>query len=805
MSYQIIKELPSLKEALEAILSRCFPEMEYSPYNYVKACNEFPIDLDIGFAEFDTSFIGILSARLVNFIPVSSKVDKDERFDLIKESFYKKTNDPLRNRLNPFIEWNYKSVSGWLNEKQTKMNDSTLFRGTAFYTLGLLSCANCDEYVSYCYERLGLEGNVSEILSCASLLNWKDELVLFLTFIMLGCSNGAEWTEKKVAIFEKYISERMSDVKKAELVERAWLNDVLVFRPRSLQDAAKVGEMQDYYVHPEFSTNGCVCSDPVERLINANVSTRQLIVARTGMGKSMYARLASLSMCRRLLTEDTNIAALENKMPAPADKYVIYLPAHMFSYCYNKTAYQSWTADIVELYFNCMTKLGGTYNFDKRESREERVDFGISDFAFTEEIKAYIKSLSREGRLVLVADSFDEILAGSMRNAYLTALRAFYTEYCNDPEAIGAHIIVTSREMSQTTMSSLASAIGIRLESSNVVNINPLSREQQSELITNWARHYNSDTRKYLGQLDNHFFTELCSNPYMLSVVCNKDGRKPNIVLNQLVKEILSYRIKPAVDNMNDEIFRSILDTGHTIRMFQNLAFDTIQHNCPHFSIELLTEHCRQSLAEEDLSEEEFNYCFEVIISLFTTAVGLIVPADKEDDKFQFISDFFRYELAASGIAAKIMSKKGNVNDRYIPVTEQLDFCRSIFDKVEDDKAFLDLIIPLICKTESAPFNEGLIKLLVFRNYSPGNEWLANRALIDLIMARYGGSIINKDPRRRTPDYYYQVGADTVLIVSLLSNPFFNPTEEEKKAIRESYALKVCSRFISDEQRNSLQ
>lgn len=795
MNYRITKTLPSLKEALEAILSRCFPDIEYSPYNYVKACNEFPIDMDTSFSEFDSSRIGTLSARLVEFIPVSTKIEEDERYDIIKSSFYKKTNDPLGNGLNPFVEWNYKSVSGWLSEKQTKMNDSTLFRGTAFYTLGLLSFANCEEYVTYCFERLGIEEDVETIVDCATLLNWKDELVLFLTYIILGCSNGIEWTEKKVAIFEKFILKKMSDAKNAELVERAWLSDVCVFRPRTVLDIKEIGSMQDYYVRPHFSSCGKECNEPIARLDNASVSVRQLLVGRTGMGKSMYAQLASVSMCRALLQSQKDVALIAEKMPIANGKYVIYLPANMFSYCYGKDEYKEWTSDLVTLYFNCVIKLLGTFNFDKREFREERVDFGLSEISISDGLLEYIKALATAGRLVLVADSFDEIVAGKMRNAYLSALHSFYETYCNCPSGIGAHVLVTSREMSPNTMESLASAIGIGVHSANVIHIDPMTKSQQQELISNWDRNYNSGIHEYLGQLDNHFFTDLCSNPYMLSVICSKTGRKLNNVVNILIKEIIEYRILPAANDLNNDILRSVLEPKQIIGILQELAFDTLQQGCPHFSIELLSSHCQRSLADLELSDEEYNYCFDVIINLFTTAVGLIVPADNEDERFQFISEYFRYELAA----AKLASGKYKTDD------DRIKYCSSVVNKISDDQDYLDLMIPLICKTESAPFNEAMVKNLVFRSYSAENEFIVNRALIDLVMSRYGGSIVAQIPNKRSTDYFYQLCADRMVIIRLLSAPNFSPTEEEKRAILRSNAFKVCDGFVNDVQRKSLE
>lgn len=795
MGYQITKTLPSLKEALEAILSRCFPDIEHSPYNYVKACNGFPIDMDISFSEFDSSRIGSLSARLVEFVPVSGKIKEDERYDVIKSAFYKKTNDPLRYGLNPFVEWNHKSVSGWLSEKQTKMNDSTLFRGTAFYTLGLLSCADYKEYITYCFGRLGIEEDVERIVDCAALLNWEDELVLFLTYIILGCSNGIEWTEKKIAIFEKFVHKKMSDAKNAELVERAWLKDVCVFRPRTVLDIKEIGSMQDYYVRPHFSSCGEECDEPIARLNSANVSVRQLLVGRTGMGKSMYAQLASVSMCRELLQNQEDAALIEEKMPIIKGKYVIYLPANMFSYCYGKDEYKEWTSDLVTLYFNCVINLLGVYNFDKREFRRERVDYGLSGISIGKGLLEYIKALAAAGRLVLVADSFDEIVAGKMRNAYLKALHSFYENYCNCPLGIGAHVLVTSREMSPDTMENLAAAIGISAYSANVIHIDPMTRTQQQELISNWDRNYNSGIHEYLGQLDNHFFTDLCSNPYMLSVICSKTGRKLNNVVNILIKEIIAYRILPVANDLNNDILRSVLEPKQIIGILQELAFDTLLQCCPHFSIELLSSHCQRSLADLELSDEEYNYCFDIIVNLFTTAVGLIVPADKEDERFQFISEFFRYELAA----AKLASGKYKTDD------DRIKYCSSVVNKISDDRDYLDLMIPLICKTESAPFNEAMIKSLVFRSYSAENEFIVNRALIDLIMSRYGGSIVAQIPNKKSTDYFYQLCADRMVIIRLLSAPNFSPTEEEKKAILKSNAFRVCDGFINDLQRKSLE
>lgn len=812
MGYEITKQLPSLKEALETILARCFPDKPFTCNGYVNAClnfysknyelveDSFSHAIYLDMTGFEESKIGVLSQKLEEWdpIPQKSKKANQKSFNL-KNCFCSQNED---NGITPFAVASAKNVQGWLSGKSDKMEVKSYYKGSLFYSVILLSNADCDSFVEYFYERFGISEDVVKIIDCASLLHWKDELVLFLTYILLGSSSkGEEWANSKLAILEDFVCDKMNSARESELVELAWLNDVLEFRPRSLQDAKEVGAMHDYYVRPEFSTDDNTCGAPIERLKDANVSIRQILVARTGMGKSMYAQMSSLSMCRNFLVEKTDVSLLEQKMPAPTDKYVVYLPAHLFSYCYNKTEYREWTRDIVELYFNGMISLSSTYNFDKRELREEKVDNGLSCISVTEELLEYIRALANAGRLVLVADAFDEIVAGKMRTAYLSALRSFYESYCNCPKGIGAHILVTSREMSPNTMENLASAIGIRMNSANVIHIEPLSPTQQQELISNWGRNYNSEVHEYLGQLNNHFFVELCSNPYMLSVVCNRPGRKLNTVVNTLINEIVKTRIEPAANDLNDDILRSVLETKQIIGILQDLAFDTLQQGCPHFSIELLSTHCRRNLEEDHsikelgLTDEDFNFCFDVLLNLFTTAVGLIVPADGEDERFQFISEYFRYELAA----AKLASAKYKSDD------DRIRFCSSIVNKINDDKAYVDLIIPLICKTDSAPFNEAMVKNLVFRSYNAKNEFIVNRALVDLVMSRYGGSIIAKLPNRTSPDYYYQLCADRMLIIRLLAAPNFNPTAEEKKAILESNAFKVCEGFINDLQRKSLQ
>lgn len=806
MTYQITKELPSLKEVLTLILSSCFPGKDYSPREYMKASEKFPVNWNMEWDDFDESTLGRLCYSLNNWDPVPIKKivkKKSEGFDEpkfdLKGSFFvtaKSEDESLRVGLAPFFDLENKSVIKWLNGSPKSVQDSTLYRGASFYTLGLLSFADCDSFIRFFYERLGIDENTQELIDCASILNWKEDFILFQTYILLGCSNGNAWTESKLALLEAFINEKMKPVRQAILAEKAWVADVSDFRPRSVEDT-KIGlSMQDFFVATDFTSQNVICEEPMAKLAKADSGIKQLIVGRTGMGKSMYIRMAMLSMCRNLLECEDKIAVLAEKMPAPTDKYVIYIPAYMFSYCYSKEEYKAWTEDLIALYFQCMFRLSEVINFDKRKFRDERQNLGLTNCEISELLIGYIKALAQSGRLVLVADSFDEIVFGDMRTAYLSALRKFKNQYCNCPEGVGAYVIVTSREMSQSTMEDLASSIGIKLKSNNVSKIEPLSVKKQEQLIMNWDKYFRNDIKDNLRQLSNHFFTDMGSNPYMLSIICCYSGAKMNNILDKLIPAILMYRIGQAKDTLESELLRSTLEAKQVMSIMQDLAFDTVQLGNAHFSLDLLAKQCQIRFADMELSKEEFDYCHNIIVSLFTTAVGLIVPADNEDDCFQFISEPIRFELASSKLSGELMKCGSN--------QVAIQRCVSFVSNLIDDKDYVDMIVPLICKTKQALISETLIKDLVLRSYNKENEWQINRALVDIILCRYGMNITGLAINKRSPESQYCLNADRLVVMRLLSAPNFSPSELEKKSILESNAFKASDGFINSNQKNSL-
>ena len=120
MTYQITKELPSLKEVLTLILSSCFPGKDYSPREYMKASEKFPVNWNMEWDDFDESTLGRLCYSLNNWDPVPIKKivkKKSEGFDEpkfdLKGSFFvtaKSEDESLRVGLAPFFDLENKSV-----------------------------------------------------------------------------------------------------------------------------------------------------------------------------------------------------------------------------------------------------------------------------------------------------------------------------------------------------------------------------------------------------------------------------------------------------------------------------------------------------------------------------------------------------------------------------------------------------------------------------------------------------------------------------------------------------------------------
>ncbi|MCB6991976.1 hypothetical protein LI177_00435 [bacterium 210820-DFI.6.37] len=778
MKYELKKEAPSLAEVIKTIYAFCVPDSDSTTaYGYLTSVNNVLFSQDMTTTQY---------AKNENAVWLL--VEKLQQYDRPKKVLSRESIN-----LDPFVDWNMKNVDSWFSGETKKMQESTLYQGSGYYSFGLINLADCKAYIQYFFDVLGIEENASFLYDCATMLNWNEDLVLFTTYILLGCSKGSGWLGQRLQLFEEFIDSKQDPVNAATFAERSWLTDVSLFRPRSIEKTDSLS-MQDFYVRSDFESQYRPCSEPMKRLSNTNTSVRSLIVSQTGMGKSMYMRMTALCLARELLETDDRITALSNDVDLPNDMYVIYIPAYMFSYCYQKQEYKAWTDDFVKLYFNCMFRLSCAINFDKHETRDSRITPETPGYTLDEQLLKYISVLAQNGKLVLIADSFDEIVPGQMRQAYLQALQSFRETYCNYPEAVGAHIFMTSRDMSQSTMEALASSMAITLSSANVYRIKPLSVEQQKELIINWDRFFGNGIRDNINELNNHYFTELCSNPYMLSVACNMSGTKINLITDKLISSILYFRTRVAASSLDSDLLRSVLESKQIKEILQDLALETVELSLPHFSLDLLAKHCMTRFADLELSEDEFNYCYDILITLFTTSVGLIVPADNEDDRFQFMSNQIRYELAASKISGEAFKRGSD--------THAIQYCNAFLSRLKNDNEYILLIVPLICKmVNRTPVSESLIMHLALRTFDPKYESLAIRAMIDLLLGRYGLNITCSVPNKNdSMAYEHYVNADRLIMMRLLSSPVFSPKTLEKQSILQSNALKVCDGFLSDYQ-----
>ena len=782
MKYAFRKESPSLAEVIKAIYAFCVPDSDnFTAYGYLRAVNDVLFSQDMTTTQYAKN--ESLVWELINKLQQYDKPQKT----LMKESI----------NLDPFVDWNMKNVDSWFNGNTQRMQESLLYRGSGYYSFVLIKLADCKKYIQYFFNVLGIEENADFLYDSATLLNWDEDLVLLATYILLGCSKGEAWLAQRLQLFEEFIDLKLYPVNAAAFAERSWLTDVSLFRPRSIEKTDSLS-MQDFYVRPDFESQYRPCPEPMKRLSNANTSVRSLIVSQTGMGKSMYMRMTALCLARESLETDDRINALSKDVNLPNDMYVIYIPAYMFSYCYQKQEYKAWTDDFVKLFFNCMFRLSRAINFDKHETRDSRIAPEAPGYILDDQLLRYISVLAQNGKLVLIADSFDEIVSGQMRQAYLQALQAFRETYCNYPEAIGAHIFMTSRDMSQSTMESLASAMAITLSSANVYRIKPLSVEQQKELILNWDLAFGHGIRDNINELSNHYFVELCSNPYMLSFICNMPGVKINLITEKLISAILYYRTKTAASMLGNDLLRSVLESKQIKEILQDLALETVELSIPHFPLDLLAKHCMTRFADLELSEDEFNYCYNILISLFTTSVGLIVPADNEDDRFQFISDQIRYELAAAKISSEA-SKSGSD-------AAAIQYCTAFLSRLKNDEEYTSLIVPLICKTKRIPLAENLIIHLALRTFDAKHDCLAIQAMIDLLLGRYGLNITCSVPNKNdSMAYEHYVNADRLIMMRLLSSPVFTPTASERQCILRSNAFKVCEGFLNEHQVKLLQ
>lgn len=705
--------------------------------------------------------------------------------------------------LKSFVSWS--SMRERMEGTSKSMKLIHVPPASAYYAYCLLHYAEDKilAYTEFFTKVTGTTENAVVLYAAAKAKDRLGDLVLSMTYLLLHCSGARNRSKQFVGLAERSILPILEHAQIFDALARIWLKDIENFRPRT-QQLAEAVSMEDIYVAPRFrryeaeDTEDC-CNEPAAQIKN-DVSTCTVIVSPTGMGKTMYMNMAARCFGQRYLAPSPEISGIAARMHAVDDMYMLYVPAYMFSFCYQDQSEElrEWTKDLVELYLRAMLGLSNRTNFDQRLTRDAEQPVAVTLRGDKEEniceLKKYIRALAGCGKLLLLADSFDEIVQDEMRTAYLSALDRFKTEYGEGNGRVGAHIIVTTREMSPDTMTALAAAIRINLDGPKAVRLLPLEREQQEELIRNWAAGlHNPEILGNLAQLDNHYFVDLCRNPYMLSMMCSSPGTTLINAADTIIENILKIRVERGVQQTGNDILRHVLQARNVIKIMQEIALETVRNASPVFTRAYLADLCREEIrrcsaggAAQRNEPEALRANTEKVVSFFVTNAGLIVPAERKDKDFQFINELIRYTLAVSAIFSEPLE----------PHQTRADICLKHLHEIGNDTVYLSLAIPMISRAErDVPTSRALIQDLALREYT--NETLAVSALIDIVLKRYGLNITNtklKPNLQNRADYF---AADYLIIMRLLSSPVFKLDREEFSPFCDSNAWKAAQPHLA--------
>lgn len=830
MKFFIPSEAPELKAVIRNVLKVCVYDAWNNPnikaYGFAKACKEKAntyIIRDEVFAEGlkeQWDFYSF-SKEIASYVSQGNSEAANDRLAKIFQD-----EDSFSLFLNSYCEDYGGSLKGWLGGTTKTITKS--FEASIFFTY-LMICqappiSDLKEYFEKTFSALGIS-EVNTILwdellqisrnttSQAVSVEEQKRSSITLGIINYSLFASAGETESR---FEKCITalhnyldnvytKEISAETSLSIATESWFKDVNHFEPRSISITGV--SLQQFYIHPLFTDGLGNASDPLDRLINGKKSQRMIIQAKTGMGKTIFLRMLALCLANNQIEHTITDSAFQRiaaSMSVPSDSYVIFIPARMFSFCYENIKYRNWTMDLIDLFFNSIFKLSAAYNFFSGNNPQR---YSISPAAreyannnVTPELKNRIFQLAQAGKLILLADSFDEIVPGEMRKAYLKAISKFCNDYCQFPEdsEIGAHVLTTSREMSPETMGTLANAMLVDFEKS-LFMISPLTHEKQRELILNWGRYFREDISEIeemiVGLSSNHFCTEFAENPYMLSVLCAKRGVAYDKITQDFINSLIlktrtSYKVR-------DEIVYDILQGQNLMTVLQNIALKTIENNSPHFSSRDLEKQFRVFISDDDLSSEQISDIMQQLHEVFVIAVGLIVPADGEDYNYQFINDQIRYYLAAKGIRRELGEYEGRST-----------IYQNILTAQGNVDAYVGLLIPLLSdmKDNSDPeLAEMLIIDLVLRESTEKEEPVLIRAMIDLILGRYGYNVTTPNIIGRSDSGRITRRTQKLLIMRLFSSPQFKPSQDEKKTIPRSSAYIYANRWINTNLRKILE
>ncbi len=489
-------------------------------------------------------------------------------------------------------------------------------------------------------------------------------LVMFSIFSLIGknVETNKKYLERLYGAFEVLFKDEIKHQESVEkhivridesirFSQKALFECIKTFEPRSIS-SDDVLLPEDYYIPAEFTCAGTGSSSPIASFSTSQTSCRRLIYAKTGSGKSMYMQMVALCMLNSSLGKEEgalpldenrkkNIDRLAGDLGTPEDCLVISIPAKMYSFLYNSGNAAIMNQDFVELFFYAMWRSSSKYNFYSLQNFESEVPraAGDSSWVYDEMMKSRIDSYARQGKLILLLDSFDEVGQGDMRDKYLASIGKFCDRYCkySDDNCIGAHILMTTRQMSDETMDRVKSHLGIYGKPQSLYTISPLSDNAKRRMIADW---YNGEDRSPEEVFDyfrkNHFYSAYSVNPYMLSVACNSYDKGEN--LGDITKKFIDTLIERMRANHAGEdytvegVFSEVKDILKEVA-----AYDVIKHRKV-IDKDVIRGQIRGKMSVE-IDADEVEGILDRLLEIFITEAGIIVPADGDDSAYQFINE----------------------------------------------------------------------------------------------------------------------------------------------------------------------
>lgn len=819
---------PTLKAAIELIYGSIFCDGEsHTPYWYANEMCSIIESIEVNERlEVDSDLFRLLYEAGVY---VSRGNSKDFPAILQDESF--------RNFGAGLVTpCNQQSVKNWLTGKNETLRTENAFVLSVFFTY-LLFKRNSDttvheRFIKGCLELLGMENLPAPVLSAISRISWgeigedgfisgkKQVTIAFsrlknrsLITIVAIVYTLLERAGRTIGDGEAYLrlANHIETTYSAEFLVLDAISDaeknlyqcVNVFEPRSIVRADL--HLEDVFVQPRFllrnqSQQNVELVEPLTRIANARRSKRMIIVGSTGLGKSVYLQMATVCMLHNRYAESTNraIAEIGRAINSPDDCLVISIPARMFSFCQINPLYERWTTDFVDLFFNSMWSIAKDYNFFSSQGlhRSDNNFFSTinTSLSTTQALRDYLHVLARQGKLIFLLDSYDEIPMGPIRTQYVATLSKLYTDFCSYPDGIGAHVILTSRQLSKATMQQVYE----RLALPDVIDILPLAESQCRDLVYRWNRNVRATAPEQVDMLlrqisSNHYLQEFAKNPYMLSVLCNFAGHDLGDITRRLIATLLEKMRQNNLiasnytrdDNDIDYwVLQELLDTK-VEPILQQLAIDTVLSGNSKFSRRALNHLLTEQMDKSDMDTSDVERYVNRLHEIFAHEVGLIVPADGADNDYQFVNDQIRYELAATMFINELSSEKIKILSRQEA-------------RIKSVQEYVGLFIPMVCRiTDDAALAEQLIAELVFHDFTSSDEdRLLIQAYVDLVLSRYGTSIVNiPDPNEH--DRQYVRRAQRMILLRLFASPSFKPDADEMSEILNSSVLIGNEEWIS--------